>query len=393
MTGPAATTAPRWVPFALGFRPFFLLAGLAAVVLLGGWLALFVGRLPLPAHYDLVGWHTHEMLFGYAVAVITGFLLTAVRNWTGVDTLRGAPLAALAALWLAGRLLPWLPGVPGVVIAAVDFAFLPLLAVALLGPLRAASNRMNLVLLPLLGGMAVANALIHAGALGWTTLPATTGTRLMIDLILGLIMLVGGRVMPFFTETGIAGARPRVRRPAEIAGVVLLLLLIMLHLAGIGGLLLAAVATAMSLVQALRLAGWYQRGVFSVPLLAVLYSGYGWLVAGFMLHALAAVGAFPESPAIHAFTVGAIGVLTLGMMARVALGHTGRPLRSSLAINIAFVLLNGAALVRVLLVAVIPSWHSQWLYLSGFLWLAAFALFSAVYVPILLRPRTDGQPG
>jgi uncharacterized protein involved in response to NO len=215
----------------------------------------------------------------------------------------------------------------------------------------------------------------------------------MIDLILALMLLVGGRVMPFFTETGIAGARPRVRRPVEIAGVVLLLLLIVFHLAGVGGPLLAAVAAAMGLVQALRLAGWYQRGVFSVPLLAVLYSGYGWLVAGFLLHALAAVGAFPPSAATHAFTVGAIGVLTLGMMARVALGHTGRPLRSSLAVNIAFVLLNGAALVRVLLMAVAPSAHVNWLHLSGLLWLAAFVLFTAVYAPILLRARADGQPG
>jgi uncharacterized protein involved in response to NO len=393
MTAPPTPPTRRWVPFVLGFRPFFLLAGLAAIALLGVWLALFVGRLPLPAHYDPVGWHTHEMLFGYAVAVIAGFLLTAVRNWTGVDTLRGAPLAVLAALWLAGRLLPWLPGVTGLAVAAVDFAFLPLLAVALLGPLRSASNRMNLVLPPLLGGMAVANALIHAGALGWTTLPATIGTRLMIDLILALMLLVGGRVMPFFTETGITGARPRVRRPVEIAGVALMLLLIVLHLAGVGGALLAAVAAAMGLVQALRLAGWYQRGVFSVPLLAVLYSGYGWLVAGFLLHALAAVGAIPPSPATHAFTVGAIGVLTLGMMARVALGHTGRPLRSSLAVNIAFVLLNGAALVRVLLMAVAPSAHVNWLHLSGLLWLAAFVLFTAVYAPMLLRARADGQPG
>ena len=141
---PDTTATPRWAPFALGFRPFFLLAGMSAVVLLGTWLALAVGQLPPPAHYDLVGWHSHEMLFGYAAAVIAGFLLTAVRNWTGVDTATGRPLAALAGLWLAARLLPWLPGIPGFFIAAVDLAFLPALAVALLGPLRSGNNRMNL---------------------------------------------------------------------------------------------------------------------------------------------------------------------------------------------------------------------------------------------------------
>jgi len=390
---PDTSSTPRWAPFALGFRPFFLLAGLAAIILLGTWLALAVGQLSPPAHYDLVGWHSHEMLFGYAAAVIAGFLLTAVRNWTGVDTLSGGPLAALAGLWFAARLLPWLPGVPGIVIAAIDLAFLPVLALALLGPLRAGNSRMNLVLPPLLIGMTVANTLIHARALGWTDVPATTGIRLMLDLVLVLVLLVGGRVMPFFTEMGVAGARPTVRRPVEIGGVVLMALLIVLHLAGIGGPLLAAVAAAMALLQAVRLAGWYQRGVFAVPILAVLYSGYGWMVAGFLLHALAEVGIFPASPAIHAFTVGAVGVLTLGMMSRVALGHTGLPMRPALAIDIAFVLLNAAALVRVLLTAAVPSGHGTWLYLSGFLWLAAFTAFTIVYTPILLRPRADGNPG
>ncbi|MDX1593338.1 MAG: NnrS family protein [Gammaproteobacteria bacterium] len=385
--------SPRWAPFALGFRPFFLLAGLAAVLLLGAWLALAVGELPPPAHYDLVGWHSHEMLFGYIAAVIAGFLLTAVRNWTGVDTPTGAPLAALAALWLLARLLPWLPGVPGLAVALVDLVFLPALALALAGPLRAGRNRMNLVMLPLLLAMTLANAIVHARALGWSDLPATVGTRLMLDLVLALVLLVGGRVMPFFTETGVAGARPRVRRPVELAGVVLMALLIALHLAGVSGAALAAVAGTMAAVQAARLAGWYQRGVFGVPILAVLYSGYAWLVAGFALHALAALGLFVPSAATHAFTVGALGVLTLGMMARVALGHTGRPMRSVLAIDVAFVLLNAAALVRVFLTGFFPAGHGTWLYLSGFLWLAAFLLFVGIYAPILLRPRADGNPG
>lgn len=391
MTIPSPS-APPWAPLALGFRPFFLLAGLAAVALLGGWLALAVGNLPHPAHYDAVGWHSHEMLFGYAAAVIAGFLLTAVRNWTGVDTLTGAPLAALACLWLTGRLLPW-TGMPGVAIASVDLAFLPLLALALAGPLRAGKNRMNLVLLPLLFGMTLANALIHARALGWIDLAATVGTRLMLDLVLALVLLVAGRVMPFFTEMALEGASPRVRRPVELAGMVLLALLITLHLVGVAGMPLALVAGAMALVQAARLAGWYQAGVFRVPILAVLYSGYAWLVAGFALHALAALGEFSPSAATHAFTVGAIGVLTLGMMARVALGHTGRPMRSVLAIDVAFVLLNLAALVRVVLSGLWPAGHGTWLNLSGLLWIAAFVLFVAVYAPILIRPRADGKSG
>jgi uncharacterized protein involved in response to NO len=391
MTTPAPNT-PRWTPLALGFRPFFLLAGLAAVALVGIWLALAVGRLPPPTHYGLVDWHSHEMLFGYTAAVIAGFLLTAVRNWSGVDTLTGRSLGALAAVWLAGRLMPW-TGAPGPVIALVDVAFLPLLALALLGPLRAGRNRMNLVLPPLLFCMALANVLVHARALGWSDLAATTGIRLMLDLVLALVLLVGGRVMPFFTEMAIDGARPRVRRPVELAGAALIALLAVLHLAGISGIPVALVAGALALVQALRVAGWYQPGVFAVPILAVLYSGFGWLVAGFGLHALAALGLFLPSAATHAFTVGAIGVLTLGMMARVALGHTGRPMRSALAVDVAFVLLNLAALVRVVLSGLWPAGHGTWLNLSGLLWVAAFVLFVVVYAPILTRSRADGNPG
>ena len=183
---------------ALGFRPFFLLAGLGAVVLVALWMLAWMGHLPSAgAYYGTVGWHGHEMLFGYAGAVIAGFLLTAVRNWTGIDTPAGAPLAGLSLLWIAGRASPFLP-VPGAVTAALDLAFLPLVAIALYRPLMAGKNRLNRLFLPLLGAMAAANAMVHAEALGLASGSAARGILAMLDLVLLLVLIVTGRVEGIF---------------------------------------------------------------------------------------------------------------------------------------------------------------------------------------------------
>jgi uncharacterized protein involved in response to NO len=179
----------------------------------------------------------------------------------------------------------------------------------------------------------------------------------------------------------------------ETAGYLLLGALPLLHLLGIGGAPLGVVLVGLALVQALRLAGWHDRRVWGVPILWVLYTGYGWLALGFLAEGLAALGRFPPSAATHALTAGAVGVLTLGMMARVALGHTGRPMRSAVAVDGAFVLANLAAGVRVLGPWLWPAWYPGWILLAGLLWVLAFAVFTLVYAPILLRPRVDGAAG
>ncbi len=391
---PPNTGALRgFAPFALGFRPFFALAGLGAFILIALWLLLWHRGMAPDAYYGRLGWHSHEMLFGYVAAVVAGFLLTAVRNWTGVDTPTGVPLAALALLWLLGRLLPWLPDVPPWAIAGVDLAFLPLLGLALLRPLWRGRGRVNRLFLPLVLAMALANALVHAEALGWLAGAGRRGTELMLDLVLLLLIWVAGRVLPFFTERAIAGARP-LRRPwVEWVGPVLLIALAALHLAGGSGAPVAVLALALGLVQAVRLAGWHQRQVWGIPILWVLFSGYGWLAAGFLLQGLAALGLFPTSLATHALTVGALGVSTLGMMARVALGHTGRPLRARPAVGAAFLLANLAAAARVLGPWAVPGGYLAWIMLAGLCWLLAFGIFCWVYLPILARARVDGRPG
>ena len=389
----AIPAASGLAPLALGFRPFFLLAGLAALALIGAWLGALRGALVLPVYYDAITWHGHEMVFGYTVAVIAGFLLTAVRNWTGVPTASGLPLALLAALWLAGRVAPLLPVLlPGWLIAAIDLAFLPTLAAVLARPLLLRPQPNQLVFLPLLFGLAAADAMVHLQMLGVTTATARPGLYAAVDVVVLIIAVVGGRVLPFFTQRGV-GAEPR-RRPAvegvvwaTTAGVVLI------DLFSLPAAVAVPVCAAGAVAHAVRLAGWYDRRIWQVPLLWVLHLGYAWVAIGFALKAAVAAALVIPMVGLHALTAGAIGVLTLGMMARVALGHTGRALQVSAAVAFAFALINGAAAVRTLAAAALPNWYPQTILVAGALWLAAFAIFVAEYAGILVRARPDGREG
>lgn len=380
--------------FALGFRAFFALAGLAALVLIVFWNALFNGTLAAEHYFPDSYWHAHEMLLGYAVAVIAGFLLTAVKNWTGKPTLTGDGLASLCFLWLYGRILPFYAGLlPDVLIALVDFSFLPILAYQVSKPIIAAKQHNNLFFIGLLLLLTLGNGLIHAEMLGASINTAATGLELVVAVIIILILIIAGRVFPFFTERGISGTLI-IRNPMlDNAAVASALIVFALQLAGISGTLLALAAAIAVAVNGLRFAGWYVQRIWYVPLLWVLYTGYAWVILGFVLTALAAYSLVLPSLALHAFTLGGIGVLTLGMMARVSLGHTGRALKASNAISIAFVLINVAALFRVLLPIATPSWYGNLIYLSTLSWLAAFSLFVFVYAPLLIRARIDGQEG
>lgn len=390
---PVGQTEASNALLALGFRPFFLLAGLAAPVLMALWLAQWSGWLAPSDYYGVIGWHAHEMLFGYTAAVIAGFLLTAVRNWTGQPTPTGAPLGLLALLWLLGRLLPFLP-VPDPVIAVVDVAFLPLVALALAGPLFRGANKVNRVMLVLLGLMSLANLMVHAEALGVAAGWVRHGQDLMLDGVLVLILMVGGRVMPFFTEMAVAGAVPVRHRGIEVATFAGALALLLADvLLGRPHPLAGGMALVLGLVQAMRLAGWHDARLWRLPMLWVLYTGYGWVVLSLLLRGLSAFDLYPASPALHAFTAGGIGVLTLGMMARVALGHTGRAIEPAAATVLAFVLVNLATALRVFGPWAVPRAAHGWIDAAGVLWMLAFTLFLVVYLPILWRPRLDGRPG
>ena len=381
------------VIFALGFRPFFLLAGWLAILLMAFWVPVFVGGVPFDTYYGQIDWHSHEMIFGYTVAVIAGFLLTAVRNWANTPTPSGLPLAGMSALWLVARILPILVAIfPRWLIAAADLAFLPTFAIGIAVPLLKNNEKQNLIFLPLLAVLWSADLLVHADVLGLAPNLARKGVLLGLDVIILVIVIMGGRVIPFFTERALSVVLKRWRIVEWLSPVSVILFLVA-ELFRPDSVTSASLAALAACANGARLAGWYTPRYWRVPLLWVLHLGYGWIVVGFYLKAGTALGLVPPQFTIHAFTVGGIGVLTLGMMARVSLGHTGRPLKVGAAMTTAFVLINLAAVGRGLLPPFFPQFFSQLIVASGAFWIAAFTIFIIVYTPILIQPRVDGRPG
>jgi uncharacterized protein involved in response to NO len=381
-----------FAPFALGFRPFFLAAGLFAIVLLGLWLAILQGGISTGPLAPAI-WHGHEMLFGFTVAVIAGFLLAAAQNWTGIRTPSGGPLAALFLLWLAGRVGFLIPGLPVGLVIVVDLLFLPVLALTLAWPIIKAKQLHNYPFPIMLLVLAAANALMHGGALGCPAATASTGLHLATYVVVTMMAVMGGRVIPYFTDNKLHTGARRWKTIEWLVPLATLAALLAVLIAPISPIttLLAAIAAA---VHAVRLGGWYTNKFWSVPLLWVLHLGYAWIALGFVLLALSAAGVSAAADAsLHAFTTGGIGVLTLGMMARVSLGHTGRLLEAAPVMTLAFVAINLAALIRVAVPLLSPVVYVQGMMAAGLLWMAAFGLFVWVYAPMLLRPRVDGKPG
>ena len=381
-----------YAPFALGFRPFFLAAGLYAVVMMGLWLGVLQGEVKTGALSPFV-WHGHEMLFGFAVAVIAGFLLTATQNWTGIRTPSGTPLAALFLLWLAGRLSFLVPGLPVGWVVLIDLSFLPVLALTLAWPIIKAKQLSNAPFPVLLLALTAANALVHLEGLGWTSGTARLGLHLAAYVVVALIVLMGGRVIPSFTDNKL---RTRARRWKTIEWLVPVATLSALLAALIApeSLITALLAAFAAGVHVTRLAGWYTSKLWSEPLLWILHLGYAWIALGFALLALSAAGlGAATGSALHAFTTGGIGTLTLGMMARVSLGHTGRILEPAPLMTLAFVAVNLAALIRVVVPVFFPAAYASGMLAAGLVWMLAFGLFAAIYTPILLRSRIDGKAG
>ena len=379
--------------FALGFRPFFSAAGISAVLLLAAWLGIWSGAFGVSSYYGPIPWHSHEMLFGYIVAVIAGFLLTAVRNWTGVNTPNGKPLMLLTMLWLTARILPTMGEmVPGVVIALVDLAFLPALALAIKPALWQGKMKINRIFVPLLLIMAIANLLTHLQFLGISS-TYSRGVDSMMYIIILLIVLISGRVMPFFTEAALPDAKVNRNQRWETVSSAALGILILVQMIYPHPWLAGPLTLIIAITLMLRAIGWHDRRVWSTPILWVLYTGMFWIIIGFMLKTLAAAGMVNTNLATHAFTVGGIGTLTLGMMSRITLGHTGRLMQPPRSIEISFILINIGAALRVLAPILMPEKYQMWIHLSGGVWILCFLLFCLAYVPMLIKPRADGKEG
>jgi len=395
---PAGAPRGRWALFGYGFRPFFLAAGLAGLLLIPWWSASLAWGVALGTSWPANLWHGHEMLFGFVVAAVAGFLLTAVPSWTGARGFAGWPLAMLTALWVVGRAAVassarW----PGWLVAALDLSFLPALAGLVLPALVRARNRNT----PLLGVLAVlwlANLAFYWGLAQGDPPLARHALLIAIDIVLLLVTMIGGRIIPAFTAS--AFKQQGVSSPLHVwRGMTALAALVMIAVAVIDlwrpeSAAAGAVALAAALIQTVRLAQWRGVRTLQMPIVWVLHLAYLWLPLGLALKALALLGGLAFAAYyLHALVIGAAATMIMGVMTRASLGHTGRPLIVRPSIACAYGLLTAAAVVRVFGPAWANSSYAGIILLAAGLWTAAFVLFLWVYGPMLIKPRADGKPG
>ena len=379
------------------FRSMFLAAGSWAIVAIVLWLAVFLGYMQLPTRFDPLAWHIHEMLFGVVMAVVAGFLLTAIPNWTKRLPVRGYPLALLTGLWLIGRIVCLISiDLPAWLAVVADLSFPVVLLAITAREIIAGRNWRNLPMTAPIAVFIVADLMMHLESLGFAV-PNGLGWRLGLAAPILLISVIGGRIIPSFTRNWLfkrhSASLPAPHGAVDIAalgflhgGLILWAAFPDLRVAGV----LLVIAAALN---AWRLARWAGGATWAEPLLFILHVGYAWVVVGVVLLGLSILGAgVPVASAIHALTAGAIATMILGVMPRVTLGHTGRDLTANRATVAILVLINVAAISRVC-----ASWHTDdmmiLLGLSAACWIAAFGLFEVVYGPMLLtRQLTRSGP-
>jgi len=393
-----APAPPRFAPFAYGFRPFFLAAGLSAVLAVPAWLVMLAqGTMPLGALPPQL-WHAHELFYGFVGAALAGFLLTAVPSWTGARGFAGWPLAAVASAWLLGRAGFALANVlPVWALAAAELAFLPGVAILLAPPLVRSRNR-NTPLLVVLAALWITDALFVAGLAREDPVLASRSLRVAIDLMLLVVTVIGGRIVPSFTANALRrrGEAPEIRSlPWLERGVIALMIAVALcDLWQPDGALAGWLAALVAAAQAWRLSGWRSLRTRGEAILWVLHLGYAWMPIGFALKALwLLAGVGWAAHWMHALTMGVFGTMILAVTTRAALGHTGRELTVGRGVATAYVLLSLGVTVRVLAPGLWPSHYLWTLFASGTLWTAAFCVYLIVYAPILALARADGKPG
>lgn len=392
---PEQTAVRRFALFEYGFRPFFLLAAFQAAFSVPVWVVLWRGDsgwMPaMPANL----WHGHEMIFGFAVAALAGFMLTAVPNWTAAAAIRGARLALLVAVWAGGRITAFLPW-PSL-FAAVDLAFLPLL-VLMVGPaILARSSRRNGILVGILLLLAAVNSVIHFD--GWRIggLSGSWGLNVAIAIFVVLVGIIGGRIVPAFTQGGMKMAGiPFVitdHRAIDSAAALSLVVYLLVNLFQAPDIVLGSAAFAAALCNLLRFLRWQGWKTWPVPLVWILHLGYAWLIVGLALTAAEYLtGALSPSMGRHALTAGAFSTMILAVMSRASLGHTGCPLVASRKTTGAYLFLTAAVLIRVI-APLSGDMEGTVIEAAALLWSAAFSIFGILYLPILVMARPDGRPG
>lgn len=395
-TSGQATDPPVPAMLRLGFRPFFLGALIFAELTVALWTLVHTFSLPLAlAPISPFQWHAHEMIYGYGLAVIAGFLLTAVRNWTGEQTVHGWPLLGLVGLW-AGARISMFAGTGLLYAAAVlDLSFMALLMMAVAKPVIRARQWKQVGILSKLSLLAAGNVLFYMGCFGYLEQGVYWGIYGGLYLVVGLILTVGRRVIPSFIQSGVGYPVSLFNsRWVDIASLVLFLALFVVAVFTGARQLVPYLAAALFAVNAVRLAGWHTPGIWRKPLLWSLYLAYGFIVAGFLLLALSGFAGVSRFAAVHALAYGGIALITMSMMARVSIGHTGRDIHTPPPLVWhALATLVAGSLVRVVLPLAAPAHYLAWIALSQLLWLVAFGLMAAVLVPILVAPRADGRYG
>ncbi len=382
--------------FDLGFRPFFWLAGMYAIVCVSVLVgALYLGVWPPRAALAPAIWHAHEMLYGFVAAAIAGFLLTAVPNWTGAPPVSGAPLALLVLAWLAGRLAMSPFVADGTLSAWVDLAFFPALAITLARPLVRARSRRNYGFLILLTLLFVGNLLFQNARQRWFAVGSIDGLRLALNTVLLVIVVVAGRIVPAFTRNALVRrGKSQSIAPSptlDVLAIGTMAAVLMVDITAPDSSIAAGAAAVAAIVHTYRLSRWQGWKSAAEPIVWVLHVGYLWIVVGLALKALWLASATPIAAYwMHAVTAGAFGTMILGVMSRVALGHTGRALVVHGSIAAGYVLLSLGAAIRVFVAALVPAGdYVGTVAIGAVLWALAFAVFIVVYTPILVRPRVD----
>ena len=390
--------AKALVPFAYGLRPFFLLAGVFAVVSVVGWLWVYgAGDIP-DARVPPQFWHGHEMIFGFIAAAIAGFLLTAVPSWTGNRGFSGTPLVLLTAVWAAGRIAFGLgDAVPFAALAAVELAFIPGVMVLVAPSLFRSSNR-NTPLLAVLFAFWALDALFLYGMATGRIVLSLVALRGALGLVLVLITVIGGRIVPAFTRNALAqdGQDGTMRSHALVERLVVPVMLayVVIDMLLPSGTMTAWVTLLAAVLQAWRFSGWQGMRTARQPIVWILHVAYLWLPVGLALKAAFLFGGFGWAAHWqHALGAGAASSMILAVMTRASLGHTGRPLRAHPVTAAAYLLLTAAVVIRVFGPGLLPGSYTAVVMTAGSVWVLAFLLYLAVYAPILLAPRVDGKPG
>lgn len=402
MTNVTNTAKESRIPafFRLGFRPLFLSAAIFSVIAVSLWGMALAGQLTFNPYGGSLWWHGHEMIFGFAAAVVVGFLLTAVQNWTSIPGIKGMRLAALYFIWFLGRiLLLFRPDIPEYIIITVDLAFLPTAAILLAVPILKIKQYRNLVFVPVLLLLTLCNVLTYLQVLYPSEQWTQQGTFGAVMLIALLIVIVGGRVIPMFTANGTKTKKTLPIKWLELTAIISTALCAISFISGLfkSAEFLSTIITLFIISGLSNLIRWWRWRfwvTFKVPLVWSLHFSYIFIPLGFLLIALHYWQQTISLPtAMHGITVGAIGSIIVAMMARVSLGHTGRQLKTHWLMPSVFFSLVCAGIVRVMGSTILVNYYLESLMLSSLLWVYGFGVFVVIYFPVLTRSRIDGRPG